>query len=328
MNFRHRCCCFAFAVAASSSAFAAELSWEAPASCPDRDALRWRIEEALGTSLANGAPLSFSARVEEKSAKRWVVALDVTSDSNQADVQHRELEAANCDDLAQAVSVVIALALGADPTVPKQSSPETPAPSEPDEQSKPEPVASSSPQLARAAAPPKKAESPKSYWLAAELGPTFDIGSLPGLAPGIQVSGLAGKRALGVKLAGVAVPNSEKSGTPGGTFTLLTASIAVCGVSPLAITILRLCAGSEFGKLSGTGKNATISKTNSSGWVAPFVELGGSWPLFDESLRFFGAGTVAMPLIRKEFSVDNFGPIHQPDALIGRLGAGLELLWR
>jgi len=74
---------------AAFSARAADFTWDAPPGCPDRDALRWRIEDALGTSLAQAAPLNFTAKVQEKSASHWVVALDATRDSNQGNVQHR-----------------------------------------------------------------------------------------------------------------------------------------------------------------------------------------------------------------------------------------------
>jgi hypothetical protein len=67
--------------------------------------------------------------------------------------------------------------------------------------------------------------------------------------------------------------------------------------------------------------------------VAPRIDLEFSWPLLDKSVRFFGSGTAAMPLIRREFLVhylDTAGdiPIHQPGSVIGRFGAGLELLWQ
>ena len=327
MNVRHSFYCFALAVAAAASARAAELTWDAPAGCPDREALRWRIEEALGMTLGQAAPLNFSGKVEQKSVNRWVVGLDVTSDSNQTEAQHREFEAPSCDELAQAVSVVIALALGADRSEPEPSPAERPTPAESPPQ--PEPKSNVVTPLARAAAAQNKSETKLGYWLAAELGPEFDIGSLPGLAPGIQGSATAGKGAVGVKLAAVAFPNDEKAGSPGGTFTLLAASVSICGVSPHTSTIVRLCAGSEFGRLSGKGEHTTSSWTGASAWVAPGLELTGSWPLFGESLRLFGSGALAIPLIRRQFQVEHPDTaIHRPGTVIGRLGAGLEWLWQ
>ena len=331
MNVGHSFRCFVFTFAAAASARAADLDWDAPAGCPDRDALRWRIEEALGTTLAHAAPLHFSAKVEKKSVERWLVELDVTSDSSETEAQHRELEAPSCDELVQAVSVAVALALGADRVEPQAPTPESKsAPPEPPAPAPPEPESKGAPQLTRAAVPQKKSTANRSYWFAADLGPVFDIGSLPGLAPGIQGSVIAGNRALGAKLAGVALPNQEKSeaGKPGGTFTLIAVTAAACGVSPDATTIVRLCLGSEFGRLSGKGENTTRSWTGNSSWVAPMLDLAGSWALFDDSLRLYGTGGLAIPLIRKEFVVEHYDVIHRPGKVIGRVGAGLEWLWR
>jgi len=317
----------ALAILANSSSQAAEFTWDAPEGCPDRDALRWRIEEALGTTLANAAPLIFSAKVEGKLPKHWVVALDASGSANPTEVQHRELHASSCDELAQAVSVAIALALGADQTERKETLPATPVSEAPEA---PEPTRPDATELSRAVTPKKEPESKRSYWGAAELGPTFDLGSLPGLAPGIEIAGLAGKGALGVRLSGLVLPNRTTldSNNRGGRFTLLAASAMACGLSTRSSVIVRICAGSEFGRLSGTGVNTTTSWTGTSSWVAPRIDLESSWPLFDDSLRLFGAGTLAMPMIRKEFSVSGLGLVHQTDQVIGRLGAGLELLWR
>jgi hypothetical protein len=313
----------------ASAASAAEFDWNAPSGCPDRDALRWRIEEALGTTLAKAAPLKFSASVQEKSTKRWVVTLDVASDSNQTAVQHRELQASSCDELAQAASVAVALALGADVTEPKEPRPEVPSAGDSEKTTKPVWTAPVEARLSRAATPRKETESTKSAWWAAELGPVLDMGSLPGPALGIEVAGLVGQGPAAIKLGGLALPNrsGEVVDNRGGTFTLFAASLMACGNSLHSFLNLRLCAGSEFGRLSGRGNNVTQTWTGSSGWLAPRIDLAVSWPLLDESLRLAGLSTVALPLIRKEFSVQGLGLVHQPGAVTGRLGAGLELLW-
>jgi hypothetical protein len=312
------------------SATAAEFSWDAPAGCPERDALRWRIEEALGTKLEQAATLRFTAKVEQKSSKRWAVALDVANDSSSSEPQHRQFEAPSCDELAQAVTVAIALALGADVTAEKGRASESDPPSEAVQVATPAPPVQAPKPLIRADVAKEKPETKPRAWFAAELGPSLDIGSLPGLAPGVQVSAITGMRAVGLKLSGVMFPDRSKaaSGGPGGTFTLWAASAALCGVAERQPTLVRLCAGSEFGRLSGTGENTTHSRIGSSAWLAPFAELTGSWPLMGDSVRIFGSGTAAIPLIRKAFLVEGFGTVHQPGTIVGRLGFGLELLWR
>jgi hypothetical protein len=48
-------------------AWAAEITWDAPAGCPERDAVRWRVEEALGMPLSRAAALKFAAKIEQRS---------------------------------------------------------------------------------------------------------------------------------------------------------------------------------------------------------------------------------------------------------------------
>jgi hypothetical protein len=128
------------------TAQAATFVWEAPDGCPERDAVRWRVEEALGNKLENAAPFGVVAQVGRSSANRWFVKLDVapipielgpaaTAGSRQGgsnniqSAQHRTIEASNCEDLAQATGVAIALALGADfsePPMAGDSAPLTP----------------------------------------------------------------------------------------------------------------------------------------------------------------------------------------------------------
>lgn len=336
MNFtRGRCGAFLVATGlatATSHVHAAEISWDAPAGCPDREALRWQIEQSLGTKLEEAAPLRFAAKLQVNASKRWVVILDVLGESRAKAPQRRELEAATCDEAARAARVAIALALGADaaaanaeraPLPPRK--PDVPPDRRAEAVVAPDPARSSAEQT-----PKRTPESPQPIGFAAQLGPILDLGSLPGLAAGVRVSALAGYRSFGVQLGGVVLPSRTKevSGEPSGTFSLVAASVSVCGIARLAATRVRTCAGSELGELSGQGYRTTRAWRGRSGWVAPFVDVSASWRLWDESLRLFGTGTLALPLVRKQFSVDNFGQVHQPGTIVARFGVGLELLWQ
>jgi len=178
--------------------------------------------------------------------------------------------------------------------------------------------------------PKGKPQSRSSLWFAAELGPSLDFGSLPGAAPGVQVAAVGGIRAIGLRLGGIVFPDRSKqvSGELGGTFTLWAASAALCGQAERQPTLLRLCAGSEFGRMSGTGLHTSHVLTGTSVWVAPLADLTGSWPLLDDSIRVYGSAVAAIPLIRRDFRVEGLGSVHQPGAFVGRLGLGLEMLWR
>ena len=251
---------------------AAELLWQAPADCPDRDALRWRIEDALGIPLANAAPLRFTARAAQVTGGRYRVVLDVASESGPSEPQRRELEAASCDEAVRAASVVIALALGAD-AAPQTNAAAARA-TEAEAPTTPAPHAAAHISLIHAAVTPKKSASPQPYWFVAQLGPALDYKSLPDFSLGVQAAALLGKRAWGVRLGGVAFPDRARQvdAGPSGRFTLLAASAAICGQPP---ALVRLCAGSELGRLSGEGVNTTHSWTGSSTWLAPFADVSG-----------------------------------------------------
>jgi len=332
----------------AGTASAATFVWEAPAGCPERDAVRWRVEEALGTKLENAAPLSFVAKVGRNSANRWFVKLDVaplptesvpasTAGSPQAasgnapPVQHRTIEASNCEDLAQATGVAIALALGADlsePSVAADTAPSTPTGNAARSNAKPLAQTDATP-AAREAKTKKESTQGSSFWLGGELGPVIDRGTLPGWAPGVEGAFSLGMGAFSVRLGGIVLPSetTEVSGNAGGAFALYAATAALCGSAQRSATLLRLCLGSEIGSLTGRGVNVSHPRVSASTWVAPRSDLDISLPLGDPSLRAFGRAALVVPLIRKEFDVDGLGPVHQPSSVAGRLGVGLELLW-
>lgn len=311
------------------SALAAELVWEAPEGCPDRDAIRWRVEDALGVSLDKAAPLRFSAKVVQKRNKRWSVAIDVASESGDSNPQRRELEGASCDDLVQAAAVAIALALGADAQKTSDGAAKV---ANVDEQHAAEPEGPASVSLIRAAVTPKERQKDRKYRLSAQLGPVFDYQSLPGISPGVQVSAIGGSGGFGVRLGGLVFPTSttQTSTGPGGRFSLIAGSVALCGGLQRDTGELRLCGGSEMGRLSGKAVNATLSRSGNSDWIAPFAEVAGSSKMTD-SIRLFVSLAAVVPLIRRDFEVKTGGTsisIHEPGSVAGRLGLGLELLWQ
>ena len=336
-----------FTLALTTTARGATFEWHAPAGCPERDAIRWRVEEALGTSLDHAAPLLFVAHVEQKSKDNWVVTLDVSSSESAAAagseskpstygaastgaVQPRVIEATNCSDLAQATSVAIALALGAN--LKDHDSEEAPA-SPPAQPAAPAATTAVKPPEAAnrtAYAATKKAEAPRpAPWLSAALNGVLDHGALPGWAPGVDGALALGRGAFSARFGLLVLPSETKyvSGSAGGAFSLWAATAAVCGHVDRGSARLRLCAGAEWGKLSGKGVNVSLPMTGSSTWFAPRGDLDLSLPLGDASFRGVARGSLLSPRIRKNFAVEPLGSVHQPSSIDGRLSLGLELIW-
>src|SRR5688572_8584927 len=91
----------------ASPASAAELDWRAPAACPDADELRFRIERAIGMPLRHAAALRFAIQAQA-AQPGYTAHVDIAGTSG----RRRTLAAAGCSELADMVTVSVALALG------------------------------------------------------------------------------------------------------------------------------------------------------------------------------------------------------------------------
>ena len=95
------------------TARAAELDWNAPASCPTRDTLELHLRDSLGTPLAEAAALRFSAKVTQLSRGTFRLDLWVVGSETPLPNPPRVFEANSCEELVDTATVAIALALGA-----------------------------------------------------------------------------------------------------------------------------------------------------------------------------------------------------------------------
>src|SRR5262245_40126902 len=72
-----------------------ELTWEAPAECPDRSQALERIERLLGGPAEADDAISARASIRRTEAGRWTVQLMVTRPG--AGTGERRIEGASCD---------------------------------------------------------------------------------------------------------------------------------------------------------------------------------------------------------------------------------------
>lgn len=86
------------------------LSWTAPPECPSQTAVLRAVGDARGDA-ANASPLTVTVTVTRAGA-RWRAAVRTRSDTQAGE---RTLEARSCARLSQAVALVVALALDAEP---------------------------------------------------------------------------------------------------------------------------------------------------------------------------------------------------------------------
>jgi hypothetical protein len=343
-------CCVALGMMHTSvrSANAADLNYQAPPACPDREELSFRITRALAKPF------------EEVPATRFEVAVRATTSgfgatlrvetfegdarertSPEGGLKERYLEAGDCSQLIDAVSVAVVLALGA----LENTAPENPAhrgTAGPTREGTASGVSSSA-DLSMSAAvrddskPPALPTSDATtvrpgvfIWM---LG---DVGSLPSAGLGAGIGAHVAWSSWRVRAHAsvifdqhVDVP-SASAVEPGADLGLAVGGLALCRSSEdlqLGSWILALCLGGELGRLSGRGTNVVPERSGGAFWAAPLV---------DGSARFdLGAGAgldlmlgAALPLTRNPFIIDEIGRIHRSASLAGRGALGLSWNFR
>jgi hypothetical protein len=299
------------------AAIGAELSWESPPGCPERDEVAFRVERALGGELAAAAPRHYHVAVRRSPAGSFSASLE-------AEGKARTLIAPDCGKLADAVAVAIALSLG----MSEPAASEVVAPPEPAAPSAPVPDVVAPP------APPAPSESSAarpsvSAWLLA------DAGTLPELGAGAALGFELGWSRLQLRLLAFLLfeQHVERAGQglgpdAGADLSLYAGSISACAAalgSFRAGSALFLCAGPELGYLSGSGTGVSEERTGGGLWLAPRLDLGGFWRVPGSSVALALNASAAVPLLRDNFVLEGGVPVHRASSVVGRLALGIEL---
>lgn len=301
-------------------ALGAELSWQSPQGCPERDELVFRVERALGGELGAAPPLHFDI-VVQRSAPGFSATLEVEGKA-------RSLSAPDCGKLADAVAVAVALALGA--SEPVASSVATPEPAAPPLPPPPPPEDTVEPE-AGAAVSENGAPVPAVF-----AGLLADAGTLPSPAAGAALGVALGwrrvqLRALGLLLFEQHVDRSGQAGLPpnaGADLALFAGSLSACAAAAGSFrgdAAVFLCAGPELGRLSGTGTGVSARRSGGGLWLAPRVDVGGSWRVPGSNVALSLGASLLAPLLRDEFVLDGAVPVHRAGSVVGRVGLGVEL---
>jgi hypothetical protein len=224
---------------ATKTAHAAELDWRAPERCPDAEELRFRVERAIAMPLSHAAPLRFLVTAEP-SGQGFAARIDVITEDGSGERQ-RALSASDCSELADMVTVAVALALGAAPngsedsaapraaelaaTPPERAAPEAPR----------DPSGDGSPADPAKGASTGDGASQRwrpglSVWLLADSGSLPTAG--PGAALGVQLEHPPLQiRAVGTALYAQHASLAPVAGqSPGADLALWTAALGACAV--------------------------------------------------------------------------------------------------
>lgn len=339
--------------APARSTYAAQLVWEVPAGCPSQDTVELRIRDALGIPLARARNVRFFCKVTPAPKGGVRLELQVAGAEQPAHQTPRIFEASTCDQVAETAAVAIALALGAnqerDPETSTTTSNSTPLTADTPSNETEIPIAdsrsngatlsdSSAPSVPTVVAPGKPPNAPaptttlehSPLWLATELGPVVDWGSLPQIAPGIDASVAFGYRALSLRISGCTL--MERSATiadgTGGRFSLTAGALSFCGNTPREQAHATVCAGFELGQQVGEGIGPLkLRRKGTALWSTPRADITlRSAPAWF-GLRYFAGLGAGAPLTRPSFTLGGDTEVHQAARLVGRLVLGLEINW-
>lgn len=300
--------------ASPSVARAAALVVEAPASCLDATALADDVAEMIGKPVASVPDVDFRIQISGTARQRWRLRLETldrpASVAPPAVRGTRELEAANCAELAEAAALAIAVSIRAVEAAPAPS-PSRLAPAPP-----------SPPLVVRAV--PVVAQAP--WRTGAGLGVVVEVGVLPNVATGVELEATVNRGALGLALRGTWFGSQDTidSSARGGSFQLATGAALGCFVPARGRWVPLACAGLELGRLAGTGLNVARSHTAAALWSAGRAEVGMGRRLEGDAAVFLRGGLV-VPLARPMFVLDQSQPVYRPGRIAGTLTAGIAL---
>ncbi len=327
----------------------ADLNYQAPAACPDRGELSFRITRALGKPLEDASatrfevavraiPSGFGATLRVETAEGGALG----TPAPEGGLKERYLQAEDCSQLIDAVSVAVVLALGALERGAAENTADRAADDAALEGSPSAASSSARDDTTSSAAvrdDPKQPTLPRSDFTTVRPGVFIwmlgDVGSLPsaGLGAGIGAyvawsrwrvrahASVMFEQHVDVELPSAANPGADLGLTVGG--------VALCRSTDLQLGAwtLALCLGGELGRMSGRGTNVIPERSGGAVWAAPTL---------DGSARLdlgVGAGLELMlgavlPLTRNPFIIDEIGRIHQASSLAGRAALGLSWNFR
>jgi hypothetical protein len=307
----------ALAARSASAASAAELiAWDAPEPCPGALEVYARASSLLGYEPETLGKLSRVRGSVVRTTQGFRLVLEAFEAGRHSS---RLFEAASCDELGDAAALAIALAVapGMSPVSVASEAAAAPAPA-------------STADTAADAAPVALAPASSDAWHTrgfAGAAAVLEYGALPALAPGVAVEG--GVRVGPLALGGYAVllGSERRRVAPDQSvqFDLLFAGVRACYTLLAARPRLEGCAAFEAGRFSAQGLDLAGARAPRDLWLAAGAGLGLQWPLSD----VFGVESrlePALPLLRKEYTVNETDAVHAPARGSLRLYLGLVLL--
>lgn len=290
-----------------------ELDWRAPASCPDR---AWALERLASDGRLTKLERETRVIVRLREDDGAFVA-DLRTSQGEAEGS-RALEAATCEELAEAVIVVLGMAL-----VPRPNDPAEPLEKPPNAGSA-QPSKVTGPEAAPDSSEPAEAESfgAEESGLFLRAGVGVDRGSLPSATFGFALTGGYRFGAVALALRGAYwLPRSAPAEDPrgvaegadvGGDFSRAEGLLLACwSTPPVGVTSLEGCLGAGAAALRAVGYGLPEPATERRYFGLLAAELAAPIRLSRRvGLRLAAGGLV--PLSREAYAIEGLGHVFTP----------------
>jgi len=287
-----------------------ELTWRAPAGCPNEAWARKAIDAYLGHRKVEAfKPIAVRVEITAAAGGRWRAALSMRGGAS----GDRTFEGGTCARVGDAAVLIVALMLDPLEVVAQMDTAR-------DDDSRP-----ASPLLTENGRRADVARSPTRFELAVQA--TGDAGSLPEPTVGAGVAAGAHLSRISVQADVVAwIPRRAfggPTGASGGEIGLYTASLRGCLAAMGALgLVLAPCLRAEGGLASGTGFGIAEPATSRNFWGAAFAGLS----IRQASTERLGAWLAVeggVPFVRPDYIIEEFGTVFRAGPVLGRVSFGL-----
>ena len=284
----------------------ADLEWVAPAGCSSRESVLDAVTRALGPSSTADVGAIRARAVVESSGRGWRVQLSTANGE-------RTLSADTCEQLAEAVALILALAI--EPARARVTAP-------PEERA-------ASPANANANA--KDAATPASTAAGASVlaigaGELADLGTMPSAAVGAEIFAAIRVPPLRIEVAG-SLWEPQRQTVPGtsagGDLTLIAGVAHGCLLPVLDRFELGGCVGAGIDSMSASAFGPILASRGSGAWMVAAGEARAGFALLPWLAIHAGFG-LHVPLTRPSFVIEGVGQVHRPAPVSGRQALTLE----
>lgn len=350
--------------AAPRAAAGVVLEWSAPARCPTASAVQERLTRTLAGSAAD--PRGLRARATVSEGEGEVLELVLELDRDDGPVGRRTMQAADCDELANAAVLIVALAVDPEAeleapmverptesgsTAPGEDGevPPVPAEPEPSEGSEPAPGPNDEPEPtpdpndepepyeapAPAPVPVRTDRSPRPLHAGLRVGAGAGFSALDDASAIVSVAATAWGRAFRVELGATywtPVEVRPAGSSAGGRLQQWTIDARGCGLLRPGPLELPLCGGLDVGAIHGVGVGVTSPRNATSLRLALTAGAALVWrpARWNERVGPFIGADLLVALVRARFRATPAAPglVHHTPPVGGRLAAGIEVRFR